>query len=171
MTVVDGNVSRKFLTKSRETTHLKLLVIACLLGIVMGVVFIVIQPLFGMETLTSRHAAAYQQIGSLGSVTAISIAWFAHILVSVFYGLLCGLVLIKTSSLQTIILFNLLFTWITTIIAPKANAMIVQVVSLHKVQLGSLPSLNFSLDAKFALHLVFFAVISLGLYFYKKRIR
>ncbi|WP_417223051.1 hypothetical protein [Amphritea sp.] len=40
-----------------------LLVMAAMLGVVAGVVFILIQPMFGMETLTSRHAGSYQTLG------------------------------------------------------------------------------------------------------------
>jgi hypothetical protein len=141
---------------------------ACLFGVVMGVVFIVVQPLFGMDTLTSRHAAAYQQLGGWSSAAAITIAWAAHLAVSVFYGLLSGIVILKTSRLWLITLFTLAFSWLTTVIAPPANAMIVQLVSFQQLQIDQLPSLNFSLDVKFVLHLVFFAAISIALYFYKK---
>ena len=147
----------------------KILLVACLLGVVMGIVFIFIQPLFGMDTLTSRHAAAYQKLGNWGGVAAISIAWSAHLAVSVFYGLLSGLVILSTARLGFIALFTLAFSWLTTVVAPPANAIIVQLVSFGRVQVDQLPGLNFSLDVKFLLHLVFFAAITVGLHLYKNK--
>lgn len=169
MSVISKEIPEGISNKPQKTNRLKLLFIACLLGAVMGVVFIVIQPWFGMDTLTSRHAAAYQKLGNWSSIAAITIAWSAHMTVSVFYGLLCGLVLLKTSRLGIIALFILAFTWLTTIIAPPANAIIVQLVSFQHIQINKLPSLNFSFDVKFVLHLLFFAAISAALFIYKKR--
>lgn len=137
----------------------------------MGVVFIVIQPLFGMDTLTSRHAAAYQKLGSWSSISAISIAWAAHLAVSVFYGLLSALVISTTSRLGIAALFTLAFSWLTTIIAPPANAAIVQLVCFQQLQVHKLPVLNFSFDEKFVLHLVFFSAITAALITYKNKVR
>ena len=39
---------------------IRFLLWAALIGFVVGVLFILVQPSFGMDTLTSRHAAAYQ---------------------------------------------------------------------------------------------------------------
>jgi hypothetical protein len=143
---------------------------ACLFGAVMGIVFIVTQPWFGMDTLTSRHAAAYQQLGGWNSVTAVIIAWAAHMAVSVFYGLLSGFVILSTARLEFVALATLAFSWLTTLIAPPANAIIVQMVSFQHLQVSELPGLNFSLDVKFVLPLVFFTAISVALYVYKKRV-
>lgn len=137
----------------------------------MGVVFIIIQPLFGMDTLTSRHAAAYQKLGAWSSISAISIAWAAHLAVSVFYGLLSGLVISITSRLGIAALFTLAFAWLTTIVAPPANAAIVQLVSFQQLQVDKLPALNFSFDVKFVLHLVFFSAITAALLIYKNKVR
>ncbi|WP_372882361.1 hypothetical protein [Psychromonas sp.] len=156
-------------TKPWNTYPAQLLSIACLLGALVGVVFIVIQPFFGMDTLTSRHAAAYQQLGNWSSIAAITIAWGAHLAVSVFYGLLSGVVILRTARLEFVALFTLLFTWLTTVIAPPANAMIVQFVSFQQINIDKLPGVNFSLDVKFVLHLLFFAVISAVLYLNKKK--
>ena len=147
----------------------KLVLIAGVFGAVMGVIFIMMQPLFGMDTLTSRHAAAYQQLGGLSAAPAIAIAWIAHSAVSIFYGLISGLVMVKFSRVGVIALFALLFTWFTTVIAPPANAMIVQLVSFQQLKIDQLPALNFALDVKFLLHLVFFAAISIALYIYKNK--
>lgn len=148
----------------------QILFMACLFGAVMGVVFIVVQPWFGMDTLTSRHAAAYQQLGGWSSVTAVIIAWTAHMAVSVFYGFLSGLVMLSTARLELVALATLVFSWLTTLIAPPANAIIVQMVSFQHLKVSELPGLNVSLDVKFVLHLVFFAAISVALYVYKKRV-
>ena len=84
------------LNKQQNTDRVQFLFMACLFGVVMGVVFIVIQPLFGMDTLTSRHAGAYQQLGNWSSFAAITIAWAAHLVVSLFYGLLSGVAVLST---------------------------------------------------------------------------
>lgn len=159
------------LNKQQNMFRVQLLFMACLLGAVMGVVFIVIQPLFGMDTLTSRHAASYQKLGNWSSLAAITIAWTAHLAVSVFYGFLSGIAVLSTSQLKIVALFTLAFSWLTTVIAPPANAIIVQLVSFQQIQINQLPALNFSLDVKFVLHLVFFAAISAPLYVYKKKVR
>ncbi|MFA7553337.1 MAG: hypothetical protein WCY88_03725 [Spongiibacteraceae bacterium] len=158
------------LNKPENTLQAKMLFIACLFGAVMGVVFILIQPLFGMDTLTARHAASYQQLGNWSSIAATTIAWAVHFVVSIVYGLLSGLVLLNTARLGFIALFTLAFSWLTTVIAPPANAIIVQLVSFQHIQTSQLPSLNFNLDVKFLLHLIFFAAISSALYIYRKTV-
>lgn len=143
-----------------------LLLLSCAVGAAVGVLFIVVQPLFGMDTLTSRHAAAYQNMGSWSATPALILAWLAHLLVSVFYGLISGLVFVKYQRLGVIALFTLAFSWVTTVIAPPANALIMQLVSFQQIRPEGLPALNFSLDAKFVLHLGFFVVIVAALYIY-----
>lgn len=167
MSVISTHTSNPLLTPLLRDFRMRLLVMAAMLGVVSGVVFILIQPMFGMETLTSRHASSYQTLGGWGPV-AIIIAWTAHLAVSVFYGLLCGVLLLSTMRLTRITLFTLIFSWMTTVIAPPANAMIVQLVSFQHLQLEKLPGLNVSLDVKFWLHLLFFAAISAVLYAYRK---
>ncbi|RTE64324.1 hypothetical protein EH243_18070 [Amphritea opalescens] len=173
MPAINKKVSEKATPTPQATSgsnfQLQFLLLAAILGLVAGIVFIIIQPLFGMDTLTSRHAAFYQQLGGWGSVPAVMIAWTAHLLVSIFYGLLCAILLLNTLRLALIALGTLLFTWITTVIAPPANAMIVQLVSFQQLHSEKLPPLNFSLDVKFLLHLVFFAAISFVLYLYAKK--
>ncbi len=151
------------------TSHVPLLFMACVLGAIVGVLFIIVQPLFGMDTLTSRHAAAYQQMGSWSAMPALIIAWAAHLAVSVFYGLISGIVIMNYRQMSLVALFTLAFSWITTLIAPPANALIVQWVSFQQIRPEALPGLNFHLDAKFVLHLGFFAVISAVLYVYRNR--
>lgn len=170
MSVISTHTSNPSLTPLPRDLRMPLLVVAAMLGVVAGVVFILIQPMFGMDTLTSRHAGSYQTLGDWGRVTAIIIAWTAHLAVSVFYGLLCGVLLLSTMRLTRIALFTLIFTWITTVIAPPANAMIVQLVSFQHLQLEKLPGLNVSLDVKFWLHFLFFAAITAVLYAYRKTV-
>lgn len=171
MSVINIQTSNPLLAPLPRDFRMQLLVMAAMLGIVAGVVFILIQPMFGMDTLTSRHAGSYQALGDWGRVAAIIIAWAAHLAVSVFYGLLCGVLVLSTMRLTRIALFTLIFTWITTVIAPPANGMIVQWVSFQYIQLEKLPSLNFGLDIKFWLHLLFFAAISAVLYGYSKKMK
>lgn len=163
-------VDSTLLNKPQNILRMHILFMACIFGVVMGVVFIIIQPFFGMDTLTSRHAASYQKLGNWSSIAAITIAWAAHLAVSVFYGLLSGFVVLSTSRLGFIALFTLAFSWLTTVIAPPANAIIVQLVSFRHIQISQLPALNFSLDVKFVLHLLFFAAIIAALYVYKKKV-
>ncbi|WP_423928248.1 hypothetical protein [Dokdonella sp.] len=136
----------------------------------MGVLFIIIQPVFGMETLTSRHAQMYQQLGHWSSGAAVAIAWIAHMSVSVIYGFLSGIVVLRSTRLPIVALFTLVFSWLTTLLAPPANAIIVQLVSFQEINAGGLPGMNFSLDAKFMLHLMFFAAIGAALHAYRKHL-
>jgi hypothetical protein len=50
-----------------------------LIGIFSSIAFIVIQPLFGMLTLTSRHASAYINLGNYNETTAIVLACLCSI--------------------------------------------------------------------------------------------
>ncbi len=145
----------------------RLLTVSSLLGLVVGVLFILVQPWFSMDTLTSRHAAAYQQLGGWSALPAMLIAWVAHLAVSVFYGLMSGIVVITVLRLPLVALLTLAFSWATTVIAPPANAIIVQLISFQGVDSSQLPALNFNLDEKFVLHLAFFAAITAALYVFK----
>ena len=168
-TDIDTNAATAATSNGFYTPQVHLLFMACVLGAIVGVLFIIVQPLFGMDTLTSRHAAAYQQLGGWSAMPALIIAWLAHLAVSVFYGLLSGIVILEYRQLSLVALFTLAFSWITTLIAPPANAMIVQLVSFQQIKPEALPGLNFMLDAKFFLHLFFFVAIVAGLYVYKNR--
>ncbi|WP_049721268.1 hypothetical protein [Gilvimarinus polysaccharolyticus] len=154
--------------KNIQRAHV--LLAACIIGALVGIVFIMVQPLFGMDTLTSRHAAAYQKLGNWNSSAAITIAWIAHMAISVFYGLLIGIVMLATTRLRYIAMLTLIFSWLTTIIAPPANAIIVQLVSWQKIHTDQLPDLNFNVDAKFVLHLLFFMAIVAALKIYQNRV-
>lgn len=163
-------VTTKLVTLSgrKKISQARLLLMACLLGVVMGVLFILVQPLLGMDTLTSRHAAMYQKLGGWNAMPALVIAWFIHLAVSVLYGLLSGFVVLKARRLAFVALVIVAFSWVTTVIAPPANAVIVQLVSFQHIESGNLPGLNFNFDEKFVLHLLFFAVIAGALHVYKR---
>ncbi len=135
----------------------------------MGVLFILVQPLFGMDTLTGRHAALYQQLGGWSAIPAMVMAWFVHLTVSVSYGLLSGIAVMTIERLGIVALLTVTFSWITTVIAPPANAIIVQLVSFQRLTGGDLPGLNFSIDERLLLHVLFFTALVGGLYFFKKK--
>jgi hypothetical protein len=150
--------------RGKQMDPTRLLFVAGLLGLVECILFILVQPFFGMDTLASRHAATYQQLGGWSATPALLMAWFAHLAVSV----VCGLVVMAVSRVPMVALWTLAFTWITTVIAPPANALIVQLVSFQQLDAGKLPGLNFNFDEKLALHLVVFAAIIGPLYVYRK---
>ncbi|OAD42904.1 hypothetical protein LPB72_06420 [Hydrogenophaga crassostreae] len=168
MTANSRATSPAIATRGKPVDPIRWLFVAAVLGFVVGVLFILVQPFFGMDTLTSRHAAAYQQLGGWSATPAMLMAWFAHLAVSVVYGLMGGLVVWAVSRLSIVALWTLVFTWVTTVIAPPANALIVQLVSFQQIDPGKLPALNFNFDEKLALHLVVFAAIIGPLYAYRK---
>lgn len=143
--------------------------VAGLIGLVVGVLFILVQPWFGMDTLTSRHAAAYQQLGGWSATPALFIAWLAHLAVSVAYGWMGGVVVMAVSRWSVIALWTVVFSWVTTVIAPPANALIVQLVSFQQLTASKLPPLNFSFDEKLALHFVVFGAITAALMVYRRK--
>jgi|GEM_PF-2490788 len=145
----------------------KTLLIGAISGFVVGVLFIYAQPLFGMSALTERHAAAYLALSDMSPSTAIFIAWTAHLLVSIAYGTATAVALLLSKNLATYALQILALGWFTTVIAGPANQLIVRLVSSAGFPaLNNLPPLNFNLDAKLILHLLFFAFIALAIALY-----
>jgi len=153
------------------------LLISTLSGFIVGVLFIYVQPLFGMTPLTDRHAAAYTKLSNIGPSMALVIAWAAHLLVSVCYGIATGLALyisnkISNTTSKKLLTFGLqIFAlgWFTTVIAGPANQLIVRLVTSNGFpSLDGLPPLNFNFDAKLVLHLIFFLVIGLFLLGYSR---
>ena len=137
------------------------------MGLAVGVLFIGVQPWFGMDTLTSRHAAAYQQLGGWSPWPALIMARIAHLAVSLVYGLMGGAVVMAALGWPWVAGWTLVLSWVTTVIAPPANAIIVQLVSFQRLHLGQLPALNFSLDEKLVLHLVVFLTIVAAMVVFK----
>ena len=140
------------------------LLIGAIIGFIVGVLFIYVQPLFGMSPLTDRHAAAYVKLSDMSPSVAIVIAWFAHLLVSTAYGIASAVALLISRNLFTYLLQIVVLGWFTTVIAGPANQLIVRLVTTKSFpSFEKLPALNFNLDAKLALHLIFFLVIGLFL--------
>ena len=147
----------------------KILFISSIIGLIIGVAFIYVQPLFGMSPLTNRHAAGYMKLGYMSEGSAIFVAWSIHLFISICYGLATGIALIISKKVVPFILQVFALGWLTTLIAPPANALIVKLVGTGAFPaLSSLPALNYSIDAKLILHIVFFGVIAIILWAYKK---
>lgn len=145
------------------------LLIGAIIGFIVGVLFIYVQPLFGMSPLTDRHAAAYVKLGDMSPSVAIVVAWIAHLLVSTAYGIASAIALLISKNLFTYLLQIVVLGWFTTVIAGPANQLIVRLVTTKSFpSFEGLPALNFNFDAKLALHLIFFLVIGLFLLVYSR---
>ena len=107
----------------------KTLLIGTIIGFIVGVLFIYVQPLFGMSPLTDRHAAAYVKLGNLSPSIAIFIAWIAHLLVSTAYGLVTAISLLVSRNIPVFALLIIALGWLTTVIAGPANQLIVRLVT------------------------------------------
>ena len=147
----------------------KILLIGAIIGFIVGVLFIYVQPLFGMSPLTDRHAAAYVKHSNMNPSVAIVIAWLAHLLVSTAYGFASAAALLISRNLFSYLLQIFVLGWFTTVIAGPANQLIVRLVTTKGFpSLEKLPALNFNLDEKLVLHLIFFLVIGLFLLVYSR---
>lgn len=145
------------------------LLIGAMIGFIVGVLFIYVQPLFGMSPLTDRHAAAYVKLSDMSPSVAIVIAWFVHLSVSMAYGFASAVALLISRNLFTYLLQIVVLGWFTTVIAGPANQLIVRLVTTKGFpSLEKLPALNFNFDTKLALHLIFFLVIGIFLLAYNR---
>lgn len=145
------------------------LLIGAIIGFIVGVLFIYVQPLFGMSPLTDRHAAAYVKLSDMSPFVAIVIAWFAHLLVSTAYGFASAVALLISRNIFSYLIKIIVLAWFTTVIAGPANQLIVRLVTTKGFpSFEKLPVLNFNIDAKLALHLIFFFVIVLFLFVYRR---
>lgn len=144
----------------------KLIILTLIIGTIAGILFIILQPSFGMSTLTSRHAEHYFQIGHYSATTAVVMAWLIHLVVSLIYALMVLFVYQLSRHKLFVSLSVLLLGWITTVIAPVANFMVINMVSNGTLAgINKWPPLNFSLDEKLILHVLFFAFIALMMHF------
>ena len=144
------------------------ILIGAILGLIVGVLFIFVQPLFGMSPLTERHAQGYMKLSEMSYSAAINSAWFIHLFISVCYGIACSIALLISARVTLYSIQILILSWFTTVIAPPANALIVKAIGTKSFpSLANLPALNFSVDAKLIFHLVFFAVIAAILWGYQ----
>lgn len=134
-------------------------------GLVASIVFIIVQPLFGMSTLTSRHALAYVSLGGYSETSAMILSWFVHVGVSICYALLSMLIFNLNRSLLVCVLQVLILGWITTLIATPANEFVVKLVTtLSFPNLSSLSAVNTDVGPKLWLHIAFFAFVMVGIW-------
>lgn len=133
-------------------------------GFIAGVIFILVQPLFGMETLTSRHAAAYINLGGYSEAASHALAWFVHSSVSIFYALLAAVIFNFNHSLLVSFVQVVVLGWLTTLMATPANEWVVKVVTTKQFPaLDSLSALNTQVGPKLWLHMLFFVIVLCGL--------
>lgn len=141
---------------------------SCFVGLITSVVFILIQPLFGMTTLTSRHAAAYVNLGNHGEMTSLFLSWFVHISVSLFYALVSSVIFSFNHSMLVSVGQAMILGWFTTLIATPANEWVVKLVTTKQFpDLSSLAALNAQIGPKLWLHIMFFILVLSSLYLIK----
>ena len=140
------------------------LVTALIVGLLASIAFILIQPAFGMSTLTSRHAAAYVNLGGYSEMSALLLSWFVHISVSIGYAILAAIIFSLNSSLLVSTIQVAVLGWITTLTATPANEFVVKLVTTKQFPaLSSLSAVNTDVGPKLWLHILFFALIVGGL--------
>ena len=141
------------------------IITAFIVGLVASIAFILIQPIFGMSTLTSRHAAAYINFGGYSPTPALLLSWFVHISVSITYAILSTLIFSFNSSVLVSSIQIIVLGWITTLIATPANEFVVKLVTTEKFPaLSSLSAINTDVGPKLWLHILFFGFIVSGLW-------
>lgn len=152
------------------SNNMRLLLTGSILGLIVGVLFIYIQPLFGMSPLTQRHAEGYMNLNEMSHNMAIFIAWCVHLFISVCYGIACSMAFLMSKSNVSYAAKIIFLSWITTVIAPPANAFLVKFIGTQSLSsFAGLPALNFGIDAKFMLHLLFFSVIAASIYLFRRK--
>lgn len=143
---------------------------ACIVGLIASIAFILIQPLFGLATLTSRHAAAYINLGGYSETAALLLSWFVHISVSIFYALLSTAIFTFNHSLMVSVGQTIILGWFTTLIATPANEWVVKLVTTKQFpDLDTLAALNTQIGPKLWLHILFFAFVLGGLWMIKMK--
>jgi hypothetical protein len=147
----------------------KVILTALIVGLIASVAFIFIQPLFGMLTLTSRHAAAYVKLGEYDASTALLLSWLVHMSVSVFYALLSTIIFNINRTWLVNITQVFALGWITTLTATPANEFVVKLItSLQFPDLSTLSALNTEIGPKLWLHIMFFGVVIAGVWLLNK---
>lgn len=136
---------------------------ALFVGLMASIAFIIIQPLFGMSSLTSRHAEAYITLGGYSEFNATLLSWLVHISVSLAYSIVSMLIYHFSNTNLTSTLQILILGWITTLIATPANEFVVKLMTtMQAPELDSLSALNTEIGPKLWLHLMFFVLIIIG---------
>lgn len=142
---------------------------ALIIGLIASIIFILVQPLFGMATLTSRHAGAYVNLGNYSETAALMLSWGLHIGVSIFYAVLSAVIFNFNSSIAVGVTQVIVLGWLTTLTATPANEYVVKLVTtLQFPALNSLSALNTQIGPKLWLHVLFFAFVVVGLLLEKK---
>ncbi|GIU04196.1 hypothetical protein TUM4261_03680 [Shewanella sp. c952] len=140
------------------------LVTTLLVGVIASIAFIWIQPLFGMLTLTSRHAAAYVDIGGYSEAIAVTLSWIVHVSVSIFYTLVSLLIYNLNHSYLVNFLQVVLLGWLTTLLATPANEWVVKLITTGQLPaIDSLSALNTQVGPKLWLHMLFFIMVVVGI--------
>lgn len=153
----------------KKVINQKVILTALIVGLFASVAFIFIQPLFGMLTLTSRHAAAYVKLGEYDASTALLLSWFVHMSVSVFYALLSTIIFNINRTWLVNITQVFALGWITTLTATPANEFVVKLItSLQFPDLGTLSAVNTEIGPKLWLHIMFFGVVIAGVWLLNK---
>lgn len=148
-----------------KDTKINILFIAISIGLIASVAFILIQPLFGMATLTSRHASAYLSNVAYSETSALLVSWLVHVSVSVLYVLLSTVIFNFNHSLLVSVGQVIVLGWLTTIIATPANEFVVKLITTERFpSLSSLSELNTEVGPKLWLHILFFAFVLGGLW-------
>jgi hypothetical protein len=144
-----------------------------IVGFIASIAFILVQPIFGMATLTSRHAAAYINFGAYGETVALLLSWFVHVSVSIFYGVLSTAIFYFNSSIVVNAGQVVALGWFTTLIATPANEFVVKLVTTKQFpDLTTLAALNTQTGPKLWLHILFFVFVVGALWFIKiKKLR
>tara|TARA_B100001063_G_C16646112_1_gene493437 strand:- start:222 stop:692 length:471 start_codon:yes stop_codon:yes gene_type:complete len=143
---------------------LKKLNTAVLIGLLASIVFILLQPLFGMSTLTSRHASAYIESGNYSEIMAAVLAWAVHISVSVFYAVLASVIYNINASYIVSFVQIVVLGWLTTLIATPANEWVIKLVTTGQyTAISALSNVNTDVGPKLWLHIMFFVLVILGL--------
>ncbi|MDU0111493.1 hypothetical protein RT723_00365 [Psychrosphaera aquimarina] len=153
----------------KKVINQKVILTALIVGLFASVAFIFIQPLFGMLTLTSRHAAAYVKLGEYDASTALLLSWLVHMSVSVFYALLSTIIFNINRTWLVNITQVFALGWITTLTATPANEFVVKLItSLQFPDLSTLSALNTEIGPKLWLHIMFFGVVIAGVWLMNK---
>ncbi len=145
---------------------------AVIIGILASILFIVIQPMFGIDTITGRHTQAYVSQGNYTVATATIIAWAVHVIVSVFYALASVIIFRINSSFIVSSVQIMVLGWVSTLLATPANVFVITAITTQSLpDLSSIPPLNMALGAKFWLHIIFFVLVVVTLHLVDSRER
>ena len=101
----------------------------------------------------------------MGASTALIIGWCVHLFISVCCDLGVGIALLISRKEIPFIVKILFLGWLITVIAPPANGLLVKLIGTKVLpSIEQFPALNFQLDVKLILHLVFFVAIAMTLW-------